>query len=102
MLTALNRLGPAHRHEKPNAADSGFSRRVKQWQHETSASEVEATFFQILQEVENPGAEVKSLIDGARRGVLRVGDDPKSIWLAEFAERLYGPEGPRVVSARSL
>jgi hypothetical protein len=36
------------------------------------------------------------LIEGARRGELRVGADPKSIWLAELAKRLYGPEGPRV------
>jgi 3-hydroxymyristoyl/3-hydroxydecanoyl-(acyl carrier protein) dehydratase/1-acyl-sn-glycerol-3-phosphate acyltransferase len=96
VLSAMNALGSAHNHEKPNASDPVFLGLVKQWQKETGASEIEATFFRILQEVEHPGSEALSLIDGARCGVLRVGEDPKSIWLAEFAQRLYGPTGPRV------
>ena len=69
---------------------------MKQWQKETGASEVEATFFRILQELEHPCSETLSLIDGARRRVLRTGEDPKSSWLAELAQRLYGETGPRV------
>jgi 3-hydroxymyristoyl/3-hydroxydecanoyl-(acyl carrier protein) dehydratase/1-acyl-sn-glycerol-3-phosphate acyltransferase len=97
VLSALNALGGPHNREEPNAADPLFSGLVKRWQEETGASEIEATFFRILQEVEHPGPETLSLIDGARHRVLRVGDDPKSIWLAEFARRLYGPAGPKVV-----
>jgi hypothetical protein len=96
VLSAMNSLAPAHNQEKPNAADPVFSGLVQQWQKETGASEIEATFFRILQEVEDPSAESLSLIDGARRRVLRVGEDPKAIWLAELAKRLYGPEGPKV------
>ena len=96
VLSALNSLGGAHNREEPNTADPVFSSLVKDWQKETGASEIEATFFRILQEVEHPGPEALSLIEGARHGVLRVGDDPKSAWLAELARRLYGPAGPRV------
>ena len=96
VLEAINGLGPALQHEQPNVADPGFSRLVAQWQNETNASEIEATFFRILQEVEDPGAEVTRLINGAREGRLVLETDPKSVWLAEFAKRLYGPEGPEV------
>jgi len=96
VLSAMNALPPRHHREKPNPTDPVFSGLVRQWEKETGASEVEATFFRILQEVENPGSETRMLIDGADQGVLRVGDDPKSIWLAGFAKRLYGPRGPRV------
>jgi hypothetical protein len=55
----------------------------------------------MLQELEHVGPEAASLIEGARSGVLEVGSDPKSLWLAEFARHLYGPKGPRVeVEAR--
>jgi 1-acyl-sn-glycerol-3-phosphate acyltransferase len=96
VISAMNDLGGARQREKPNAADPAFAALVKRWREETGASETEATFFRILQEVPQAGPEATSLIDGARRRVLRVGSDPKSIWLAEFARRLYGPEGPRV------
>ena len=96
VLGAMNALGPPLAREEPNVADPAFSRRVAQWQAETGASEVEAVFFRILQEVENPGTEVTSLIEGARRGELALEMDPKSVWLAELARRLYGPEGPKV------
>jgi 1-acyl-sn-glycerol-3-phosphate acyltransferase len=96
VLEAMNALGPALELEQPNAADPAFSRLVALWQGETAASEVEAVFFRILQEVEDPGTEVTSLIEGARRGELALEMDPKSVWLAELARRLYGPDGPKV------
>jgi 3-hydroxymyristoyl/3-hydroxydecanoyl-(acyl carrier protein) dehydratase/1-acyl-sn-glycerol-3-phosphate acyltransferase len=96
VLSAMNALGPAPQHERPNASDPTFSKLVKQWQNETGASEIDATFLRILLEVEDKGPEATSLVEGARRGALRVGSDPKSIWLAELARRLYGPDGPRV------
>jgi len=96
VLSAMNALGSAQRHEQPGVADPAFAGLVEQWQRETGASEIEATFFRILQEVECAGPEVTSLIEGARRGRLRVGADPRSLWLAELAKRLYGPDGPRV------
>ena len=96
VLSAMNALGSAPQHEQPNVADPTFSQLVKQWQYETGASETDATFFQTLLEVKDPGPEARSLIEGARRGLLRVGNDPRSIWLAELARRLYGPDGPRV------
>jgi hypothetical protein len=96
VLSAMNALGPAPQHERPNASDPTFSRLVKQWQNETGASEIDATFLRILLEVEDTGPEATSLVEGARRGALRVGSDPKSLWLAELARRLYGPDGPQV------
>jgi acyl transferase domain-containing protein/3-hydroxymyristoyl/3-hydroxydecanoyl-(acyl carrier protein) dehydratase/1-acyl-sn-glycerol-3-phosphate acyltransferase len=96
VLSAMNALGKRHASEQPNPSDPAFSALVGQWEQQTGASEIEATFLRILQEIENPGPEAQQLIDGARQGVLRVGGDPKSIWLAEFAKRLYGSTGPRV------
>jgi len=96
VLSTMNTLGRPHDRDRPNASDPVFSGLVRQWQEETGASEIEATFFRILQEVENPGPETLRLIDGARDRVLRLGNDPKSSWLAEIARRLYGPTGPRV------
>jgi 1-acyl-sn-glycerol-3-phosphate acyltransferase len=96
VLAAINALGPRHDREEPNAPDPVFSGLVRQWQEETGASEVEATFFRILQELEQPCSEVLHLLDGAHRRLLQAGEDPKSIWLAELARRLYGKPGTRV------
>jgi 1-acyl-sn-glycerol-3-phosphate acyltransferase len=94
VLDAMNALGPALEHEEPNIGDPEFSRLVAQWRDETGASEIEATFFRILQEVRAPGPEVKRLIEATSRGALAPGTDLKSVWLADLARRLYGPEGP--------
>jgi len=96
VLSAMNSLGSPLEHEEPGAADPVFSKRVAQWQSETGASQSEGTFVRILEEVEAPGPEVIRLIEGARRRRLRLGGDPKSLWLAELAKRLYGPRGPTV------
>lgn len=100
VLSAMNALDPAAHNEEPSSEDPAFSGLVKKWQRETGASEIEATFFRILQEAPNASPETLRLIDGARRRVLCVGEDPKSLWLAEIAKRLYGPEGPRVEVAK--
>jgi PfaB family protein len=96
VLAAINGLGPPLKHEKPNTSDPGFSARVKQWQRETGASEVEATFFRVLQEVPLAGPELLRLVEGARHRVLQLGSDSMSVWLGTLAGKLYGPKGPRV------
>jgi 1-acyl-sn-glycerol-3-phosphate acyltransferase len=96
VVAAMNALGPAAQQERPNTTDPAFAGLVHEWQEQTGTSEVEATLFRILQELEHVGPEAASLIEGARRGVLNVGSDPKSLWLAELARHLYGPKGPRV------
>lgn len=96
VLSAMNSLGPVRPLETPSAPDRAFSKLVAGWQTETGASEVEATLLRILQEVENPGPEAVSLIDGMRAGRLKLAADPKSVWLAELARRLYGPDGPEI------
>jgi len=102
VLAAMNALGPPAQQEQPHEADPAFADLVEQWQQQTGASEVEATLFRILQELEDAGPEAASLIEGARRGVLEVGSDPKSLWLAELARHLYGPKGPRVAVEASV
>jgi 3-hydroxymyristoyl/3-hydroxydecanoyl-(acyl carrier protein) dehydratase/1-acyl-sn-glycerol-3-phosphate acyltransferase len=96
VLAELNALAPSVKEEKPNAGDFDFTARVAKWQKETGASEIEATFFRVLQEASGAGEETQRLIEGARRRSLRVGTDPKSAWLGSLATRLYGPKGPRV------
>ena len=96
VLAAINGLGPPLKHEKPNTSDPGFSARVKQWQREPGASEVEATFFRVLQEVPLAGPELLRLVEGARHRVLQLGSDSMSVWLGTLAGKLYGPKGPRV------
>ncbi len=96
VLSAMNSLGAPLEHEQPNAPDRAFTRLVAKWQTETGTSEIEATFFRVLQELEQPGPEMTRLLEGARAGRLRLAADPGSAWLAELARRLYGPAGPRV------
>ena len=96
VLAAMNALGPPLKHEKPNAGDRAFSARVNKWQKETGASEIEATFFRILQEAPLAGSETLQLIEGARHRLLRLGSDPVSVWLGSLAAKLYGPQGPKV------
>ncbi|MCH7599171.1 MAG: 1-acyl-sn-glycerol-3-phosphate acyltransferase [Myxococcales bacterium] len=96
VLAAMNALGPPLKHEKPNAGDRAFSAQVNKWQKETGASEIEATFFRILQEAPLAGSETLQLIEGARHRLLRLGSDPVSVWLGSLAKKLYGPQGPKV------
>lgn len=96
VLAALNTLGPPLEDEEPNVGDPDFSARIKKWQKETGASEIEATFLRVLQDAPVAGEEAVRLIEGARRRSLRVGTDPKSAWLGQLASRLYGPKGPKV------
>jgi len=96
VLGALNSLGPSRDREVPNAGDTTFSKRVAQWQKKTGASEVEATFLNILQEVQAPCEETLRLIDPVQRKALSIDTDPHSEWLGKLATHLYGPKGPQV------
>jgi hypothetical protein len=50
--------------------------------------------------LQNPGAEVKALLEGARNGKLTLSADARSQWLGLLAKRLFGPNGPAVEGLR--
>jgi 1-acyl-sn-glycerol-3-phosphate acyltransferase len=100
VITAINELGIGNDAEEPLPGDEGFRDAVRSWSEQTGAAPVEATFYRVLEALAAPGAETRSLIDGASRGELVLEDDDAGRWLAPFARALYGPRGPGVRIAR--
>ena len=100
VITAINELGVGNDVEQPLPADIAFRDSVRAWSEETGAAPVEAAFYRVLEALAAPGAETRSLVEGAARGELVVEDTETGRWLAPFARALYGPKGPRVTLAR--
>ena len=96
VIAAINDLGVANELEEPLPGDAAFAASVDDWSRRTGTSPVEATFFRVLETMENPGAETRALLDGAARGELVVADDSAGRWMASFARALYGRKGPAV------
>ena len=96
VIAAMNALGPELSSEVPLPGDARFSAEVEAWQTRSGSSTEDAVLFTTLAELQNPGAEIKTLIAGARAGELSVTDDPRSQWLGQLAQRLFGPNGPLV------
>jgi len=96
VIAAMNALGPDLSSETPLPGDERFSAEVAAWHASTGACEEDAVLFKTLAEQQNPGAEIKALIAGARAGELTVTADPRSQWLGQLAKRLFGPKGPAV------
>ena len=100
VMAAMNALGPELSGETPLAGDPRFGAEVEAWQAKTGASPEDAVLFTTLAGLRNPGAEIKALIAGARAGELAVSADPRSQWLGQLAQRLFGPSGPTVKGLR--
>ncbi|MDD2744411.1 MAG: polyketide synthase dehydratase domain-containing protein, partial [Rhodocyclaceae bacterium] len=100
VIAAMNALGPDLATEVPLPGDARFAAEVEAWQQRTGATPEDAVLFATLAERKNPGAEIKALIAGAHAGQLSVTDDPRSQWLGQFAQRLFGPKGPTVKGLR--
>lgn len=101
VLGALNELSAGQQMvaaQQPTA-DRGFAASIAEWSAQTGAGEVEATFLRVLQELPEVSAATRTLLDGAGRGTLELGDDAESSWMAELASRLFGPRGPGVVTS---
>jgi 1-acyl-sn-glycerol-3-phosphate acyltransferase len=100
VISAINGLGPDVMEETPSAPDLPFGAAVDDWIARTSATPEDAVFFTTLATLAEPGVEVRALCEGARQGRLAVGSGPQAEWLQRLAERLFGPDGPKVI--RSL
>jgi 1-acyl-sn-glycerol-3-phosphate acyltransferase len=96
VLAAMNTLGPDLATETPSPGDAGFGREVEAWRARTGATAEDAVLFATLAGLKNPGAEVRTLLDGARAGKLTLTADARSQWLGRLALRLFGPRGPLV------
>lgn len=96
VLAAMNGLGPALADEVPLPGDTRFAAEVQAWCDRTGASQEDAVLFTTLAGLPNPGPEVQALLQGARAGQFSLGDDARSQWLGRLAQRLFGPNGPRV------
>jgi hypothetical protein len=82
--------------ETPLPGDARFGAEVEAWCARTGASQEDAVLFTTLAGLQNPGAEVKALLAGARSGKLALTADARSQWLGRLAKRLFGPHGPAV------
>jgi acyl transferase domain-containing protein/3-hydroxymyristoyl/3-hydroxydecanoyl-(acyl carrier protein) dehydratase len=96
VISAINSLGPELAAETPAPPDPKFAAAVEAWIARTGATYEDAVFFTTLATLENPGDEARLLCDGAHEGRLYLGDDPRDAWLKQLAERLFGPNGPKV------
>jgi hypothetical protein len=92
----MNALGPELSSEVPLPGDARFGAEVEAWQERTGVSPEDAVLFSTLAELKNPGTEVKALLEGAKAGQLAVTADPRSQWLGQLAQQLFGPKGPTV------
>jgi hypothetical protein len=96
VLAAMNTLGPEFGTETPLPGDARFGAEVEAWRARTGASAEDAVLFATLAGLQNPGAAVRTLLDGARAGKLTLTADARSQWLGRLAQRLFGPKGPVV------
>jgi 3-hydroxymyristoyl/3-hydroxydecanoyl-(acyl carrier protein) dehydratase/1-acyl-sn-glycerol-3-phosphate acyltransferase len=100
VLAAMNMLGPELATETPLPGDARFGAEVEAWRARTGASAEDAVLFATLAGLKNPGAEVRTLLDGARTGKLTLTADARSQWLGRLAQRLFGDHGPVVEGLR--
>ncbi len=96
VIAAINGLGPAAAEEKPGAPDPEFASAAAAWAARTGASPEHGALFETLRRCAAPGSEISLLLAGARDGHLVLRGDPRGLWLAELARRLFGPRGPGV------
>jgi 3-hydroxymyristoyl/3-hydroxydecanoyl-(acyl carrier protein) dehydratase/1-acyl-sn-glycerol-3-phosphate acyltransferase len=97
VIAAINGLGPDLAEETPAPPDPRFDAAVEAWIARTGATPEDAVFFTTLATLADPGDEVRALCDGARQRRLVAGSDPRAEWLAQLAEKLFGPHGPEII-----
>jgi 1-acyl-sn-glycerol-3-phosphate acyltransferase len=97
VIGAINGLGPGNDVEEPLPPDPAFAGAASSWADRTGATPEHATLFAVLAARTDPSPPIARLLDGARKGELRLGDGAEDRWLAELATRLFGERGPRVV-----
>jgi hypothetical protein len=98
IVDAINGLGPALADETPMPGDPRFAGEVRNWMDRSGASESSSVLLATLRAGEkHASAEVRAILQAMTSDQLLVDDDTKGRWLATLAERLYGPNGPRVV-----
>jgi 1-acyl-sn-glycerol-3-phosphate acyltransferase len=96
VLAAMNTLGPDLETETPLPGDARFDSEVEAWRARTGATAEDAVLFATLAGLQNPGAEVRTLLDGARAGKLTLTADARSQWMGRLAQRLFGSHGPAI------
>ncbi len=99
VIDAINQLATPAEDEVTTEPDPSFGAKVETWRASTGATEAHAVIFRTLEAMDDPGPETGRLLEGARRGELRLGDTPADRWLGELARRLFGPRGPRVTTS---
>jgi 1-acyl-sn-glycerol-3-phosphate acyltransferase len=96
VISAINGLGPDLATETPARPDPVFAAAVDAWSARTRATSEDAVFLTTLTTLSDPGSEVQALCYAVREGLLVTGSGPRAQWLARLAERLFGPDGPKV------
>jgi acyl transferase domain-containing protein/3-hydroxymyristoyl/3-hydroxydecanoyl-(acyl carrier protein) dehydratase/1-acyl-sn-glycerol-3-phosphate acyltransferase len=96
VLAALNTLGPGAS-DTPSEPDPAFAAQVDAWRARTGCSPEAAVFQATLAGASAPESEaVHRLLEGARSGLLILGESPADRWLGDFARSLFGATGPTI------
>lgn len=95
VIAAINALGPKNADEGPFSGDQAFESGVRSWMEKGGATHEHATLLRILEEGESACPETQLILDGTKGG-LQLPDGEAKAWLSELAQRLYGPNGPKV------
>lgn len=93
VIDAINRLGPSHETEVPNAPDPAFETTVKKWMETNNVSEVQAVIFKALENI--PGKlddESVRLIEKGKKSEIQFSNDEKGRWLSKMAGYLFDVE----------
>jgi hypothetical protein len=96
VMDAINQLGPPNQVEEPLPPDAVLAAAAQAWSERTGVHLGLAAIFCVLEQLAQPSPEIAALIAGARAGVLRVPDTAEGRWLADLAQPLFGPRGPKV------
>jgi 1-acyl-sn-glycerol-3-phosphate acyltransferase len=98
VLEAINSLGPSANSETPIPGDEALARAVAERVLRTGASAEHATLLEVLSRRDSIHPELAALLRGDTDGHLLVADADSERWLAELAQRLYGPRGAKVAT----
>ena len=109
VIASINGLGPSNAVEAPlgqqgepvldgQMADLDLGDATRAWMTQTGTDEPHAVLLQVLSHLDDPTEPIARLVSGARDGELVLGSTPQDRWLSELAQRVYGPNGPRIVT----
>ena len=90
IIQRLNQLGGEISSSFPHPPEPNFARKVQLRIEHTGVSEIKAVLYQVLEGINHPTSEVRTLLTGIRQGFFQVPHTPEGLWLQEFGKWLGG------------